>query len=691
MTEAPASGPPPGPNEPPPRRRAPLLIGGALLLLVGALLAIAAQSGSEGEPTSDPQAEAELRRALEPLWEEVETLPAHAPSDPAAWAKEARERYTRARAVTQRVGHDDLWERASELKGKDPSSDSEGEVRALIEAWVRLARHRDSLVRAVRAEDQQLALLLLQLGAKPSEQDGAFEAALRTNQALVVKELLERGATYPAPLRSAAHVGALDVVRLLLDRKVDPNGPAEERADPGFRPPLGAAAGEAHPQVVALLLERGADPNLSAGKKLGWTPLESAVRCNRGLAARRLAVIELLLKQGAKPEAREDLSEAPLVSWAMVRALRDGAPESLRVVELLFAAGATLDPGPEPFDEGDKSFDVPPKTSRVYYREPPLLKGLSVLGFDGKVTRAQVQERVLAVVALARAARPDEVRAQTPATVNRLAQDPNGVRQVLAPCAVRALQPAALDLRHVRRLERAQLDRFVASHPGLRALHLGFNEGLKPADLAALAPLEQLEHLTVDTPLATPSGLEHVAQLAALRSLSLDEQGQVPVPVAALAKLQQLRALDLHETHSAYADLAFLEGLTQLERLDLRDTRFPLAELARLDKLPQLSRLILPDRAGDPEVELLLQAAPQLQELGFLRRSKLSDAGLQRVAAFARLRRLSLDRAQAKQLSPAAWEAFAAAAPEVEVVQPAAYESAWEMILRETQDSPRRR
>jgi len=76
-----------------------------------------------------------------------------------------------------------------------------------------------------------------------------------------------------------------------------------------------------------------------------------------------------------------------------------------RRASLLFAAGATLDPGPEPFHEGDKSFDVPPKNSRGYYREPPLLKGLSVLGFGGKVTRAQVQERVGAVVALVRAAR----------------------------------------------------------------------------------------------------------------------------------------------------------------------------------------------------------------------------------------------------------------------------------------------
>jgi ankyrin repeat protein len=564
------------------------------------------------------------------------------------------------------------------------------ELPALEElGWGRFAHSPEPLLRACRAGDAEAVKILLSLGSSPQAAKptswAPLGAAARAGHPSVVKLLLEAGAKPLDALEFAATSGSVESARLLLEAGAEVDGSPGGKS---YRPPLSQAVSKGKLEVVRLLLDKGADPNLagywalSRGKEPANPPLHSAITAGAVPPKTRAAIIELLLAKGADPNPPLGSSPRSPISRAMNAALRDRTPESIAIVETLFKAGATLNPGPEPFDEGDNSFEGghPPRNDH-YYRKPPLLAGFSA-GFGKKVSRKRLYEVVKELVALARAARPDEVAAQTKATVNRLSQSTSNTDRFLAPGVVGALQPAALDLRHASRVDKEALARFVANHRELAVLHLGFNEKLDPGDLSVLRPLTELRHLTLRKGLTSSEALGQLENLPSLRSLALGGQPKG----ASLARLTQLQSLDLHSTKGTFPDLAFLESLTGLVQLDLFDTEFKASELERLASLPELRVLSLPFGTKDPELEVLLRVAPQLEELRFRKGSRLSDAGLARLAAFKKLRTLAYPKKPSglRDNTPAGLEALRAAAPELKIVEPAEYVSLEEIILRET-------
>lgn len=73
----------------------------------------------------------------------------------------------------------------------------------------------------------------------------------------------------------------------------------DARGDGGFTP-LYIATGEGHLEVAKLLLEHKANPNLSCPADGNGTPLHSASAWNR------VPIVELLLRHRADPEALDD-------------------------------------------------------------------------------------------------------------------------------------------------------------------------------------------------------------------------------------------------------------------------------------------------------------------------------------------------------------------------------------------------
>jgi len=84
------------------------------------------------------------------------------------------------------------------------------------------------------------------------------------------------------PLQLAARIGQVQIVRLLLNIQVDPNG-----LDAGFRAPLHYAARYGHVQIVADLLAEQADPCI-IGKEGGMTPLDLARKFDHSKCVRVL-------------------------------------------------------------------------------------------------------------------------------------------------------------------------------------------------------------------------------------------------------------------------------------------------------------------------------------------------------------------------------------------------------------------
>ncbi len=168
-------------------------------------------------------------------------------------------------------------------------------------------RPDSDLVQAVRAGDTEEVANLLQAGGDPSEAEENHGMRLIT---------------------IAAYAGHTDIVRLLLDRGVDPDSVNRS----GSRP-LHAAALVGKPAVAELLLDRGADPLVKNGS--GATPLEltrADEEFTRGLTESigipagpwpeveqgRARLRELLAKQtGIDPEAtKSPVSKPPKsVTW----------------------------------------------------------------------------------------------------------------------------------------------------------------------------------------------------------------------------------------------------------------------------------------------------------------------------------------------------------------------------------------
>lgn len=117
-----------------------------------------------------------------------------------------------------------------------------------------------------------------------------------------------------ADLVTAAGNGETEVVRLLLDAKVDPNSQDNDDVTALIR---ASEAGQT--STVKLLLERGAEPDRPGRES--WTALMSAAYYNRP------EVVALLLEKGANP-ALKDVNH-----WsALMKAVHQGNVESVKLI-----------------------------------------------------------------------------------------------------------------------------------------------------------------------------------------------------------------------------------------------------------------------------------------------------------------------------------------------------------------------
>ncbi|KAM0369010.1 hypothetical protein ACHAPK_006674 [Fusarium culmorum] len=133
--------------------------------------------------------------------------------------------------------------------------------------------------------------------------------ACEHNRALVVKELLDKGADFNArsfhrltPLTFAVEAENHEIVKLLVGKGADVN--LQSDAKTNERSALHVAANIVSPDIILNLLHNGADPKLVT--KNGNTPLHFAVRSGCASAA------ALLLFHGASPTAMNEKGESPI-------------------------------------------------------------------------------------------------------------------------------------------------------------------------------------------------------------------------------------------------------------------------------------------------------------------------------------------------------------------------------------------
>jgi ankyrin repeat protein len=180
-------------------------------------------------------------------------------------------------------------------------------------------------------EGHELAFeLLVRWGADLNVEGGRFglpiNAAIYGGHRELVKALLRMGARLKLPdsgavqLHIAADLGDLEIVSLLLDAGVSPNG-AETLA------PLEAASHNGHFAIVRLLLDNDADTEITS--QGGFTPLFSAS------ARGNYEIVELLLQRGANPGATigEEKSFYSRAEWTPLHvAIKRG---NLEIIKLL--------------------------------------------------------------------------------------------------------------------------------------------------------------------------------------------------------------------------------------------------------------------------------------------------------------------------------------------------------------------
>jgi ankyrin repeat protein len=152
------------------------------------------------------------------------------------------------------------------------------------------------LERAAQLGNLGLVDALIGAGARANE-PGMASAAAGSGNIELLKKLESAGAGIheyrDQPLRSAASVGAVDIVRYLLEK-----GARVDAADGERRTALVRAVAFGQPEVVRVLLDAGAN----AGQKdaeSGWTPLMGAAMQGDS------AIISMLVRSGADPAARD--------------------------------------------------------------------------------------------------------------------------------------------------------------------------------------------------------------------------------------------------------------------------------------------------------------------------------------------------------------------------------------------------
>ncbi|MGD8242926.1 MAG: ankyrin repeat domain-containing protein, partial [Desulfobacterales bacterium] len=151
--------------------------------------------------------------------------------------------------------------------------------------------------------------------------------AISTADAGRARELVRAGAdlnyrrpgTHRPLIVLAAAAGDPDLVRLMLTRGADANGPVDSAYTP-----LMAAVRRGHTAVAAVLLEHGAPPD--APRYTSATPLMAAAQNDD------LATLQVLLAAGADPDARTTSAGPPLITAA--------AKGDARAVQALLNHGA---------------------------------------------------------------------------------------------------------------------------------------------------------------------------------------------------------------------------------------------------------------------------------------------------------------------------------------------------------------
>ncbi|KAL8948938.1 MAG: hypothetical protein Q9222_004914 [Ikaeria aurantiellina] len=170
---------------------------------------------------------------------------------------------------------------SSTLLESEPSEDKLDRLR-------RAENQRDSLLSAVRQEDDLLLELAIEEGANVNA----------------------KGADGNTPLHLAAMMGNPEIVQLLIDHKANvnikaaPRGDAGKRKFEGSRTPLHWACYEGHEDIVRLLIENGAD--IDAKNYTNRTPLQEAIMRHR------TGIAKLLLEKGASIDTHDDEGWTPL-------------------------------------------------------------------------------------------------------------------------------------------------------------------------------------------------------------------------------------------------------------------------------------------------------------------------------------------------------------------------------------------
>jgi uncharacterized protein len=210
-----------------------------------------------------------------------------------------------------------------------------------------------ALVIAIINANYECAALLLDAGADPNVVDK--EAAMGPLYAAIDMHRLAIGHGRPNP-RPSGTLGAVDVIRRLLDRKADPNARLNAAAFQRHHTmgdfalakgatPFMRAAKSGDVEVMKLLLAAGADPMATMPNKstalmfaagLGWRDgSPAAPSYDQGTVQEAVEAITLLLERGLDLNAANDNGDTALHLAATNR----GAPE---IVRFLIARGANL-------------------------------------------------------------------------------------------------------------------------------------------------------------------------------------------------------------------------------------------------------------------------------------------------------------------------------------------------------------